>query len=95
MTRKEQTEKEARNYAYHNGGNYEELENCNDVKIAVSIIEIAKMSFAKGAKWADRTMIEKVVNWLVENIVDGDYIGMNSTLHKNELIKNIKKIMEE
>lgn len=52
-------------------------------------------AFEEGAKWADKTMIEKACNWLSLNMTDIAYFGMNGDLYKPEFIQNFKKAMEE
>lgn len=55
-----------------------------------------QQTFEEAAKWADKTMIERVCNWLKQSEDDyykydawkGDYVDFN------ELIKDIKKTME-
>lgn len=54
-------------------------------------------SFEEGAKWGDKTMIEKAYKWLCANMVDSTYLGANTliALNKAEFIQNFKKAMEE
>ena len=52
--------------------------------------------FIEGAKWADKTMIEKVCEWLKENI-DKDLVIYNnqSWIKRDVFIDKLKKAMEE
>jgi hypothetical protein len=47
-------------------------------------------SFVEGAKWADKTMIEKACQWLQREVVD-DY---NGVIWDN-MISDFRKAMEE
>lgn len=49
-------------------------------------------AFEEGAKWADKTMIEKACEWLDINFPIIDSIG---SLYKESFIKQFKKTMEE
>ena len=57
--------------------------------------------FEDGAKWADKTMIEKACKWLKDNFVNGREIGCDAgAMHKNfkyieEIIPFFIKAMEE
>lgn len=53
MTRKEQIEKASKEFAY----------NVSSIRP-----ELNADSFKQGAEWADKTMVEKVCEWLEENI---------------------------
>ena len=57
MTRREEIEQQAEMFRqpYKGSGNYS------------TSIDI-KNAFQEGAKWADRTMIEKATQWLFENV---------------------------
>ena len=59
-------------------------------------IDIAKESFIEGAKWADKTMLEKVCEWIKENI-DKDLVIYNnqSWIKRDVFIDKLKKAMEE
>jgi hypothetical protein len=57
--------------------------------------------FKDGAKWADKTMIEKVCKWLEENVSEygdiyydvGGYVSPE--FHLEKFIEDFKKAMEE
>ena len=52
-------------------------------------------SFIQGAEWADETMIDKAVNWLVRNMASGEYLGLHDTIIKPDFITKFKKAMKE
>lgn len=59
--------------------------------------EFVEKAFVEGAKWADKTIMERVCNWLKQNEDDyykcdawkGDYVDFDS------LIEDLKKAMEK
>mgnify|MGYP003506043891 FL=1 len=51
--------------------------------------------FDDGVKWADETMIERAVNWLVHNMASGEYLGLHDTIIKPDFIAKFKKAMKE
>lgn len=56
---------------------------------------IAKsQAFIVGAKWADETMIERAVNWLVHNMASGEYIGLHDIIMKPDFIEKFRKAMK-
>ena len=82
MTREEEIKKEAKNkYPYIKG-----------LPQTLAHQEI----FIEGAKCADKTMIEKVCEWLKENI-DKDLVIYNnkSWIKRDVFIDKLKKAMEE
>lgn len=50
--------------------------------------------FDDGVKWADETMIDKAVNWLVHNMASGEYLGLYDTIIKPDFITKFKKAMK-
>lgn len=64
-------------------------------------IDIAKESFIEGAKWADKTMIEKACKWIKENIDIYAEVVINHKSNYPEIVmcdtfeENFKKAMEE
>lgn len=57
--------------------------------------DIAKSKgFIEGAKWADKTMIERAVNWLVHNMASGEYLGLHDTIIKPDFLAKFKKAMK-
>lgn len=63
--------------------------------------ELNRDSFIEGAKWADKTMIDKVCKWLDDNFMDliwgrtrSVYAGGNFE-DVDEMIENFRKAMEE
>lgn len=51
-------------------------------------------SFEEGAKWADKTMIDKACEWLCMNMTSIEYFGINGNLYKPDFIQRFKKAME-
>ncbi len=51
-------------------------------------------AFLAGAKWADDTMIERAVNWLVHNMTSIEYFGINGNIIKPDFIQRFKKAMK-
>ena len=51
-------------------------------------------AFEAGAKWADETIIDKAVNWLVHNMASGEYLGLHGTIIKPDFITKFKKAMK-
>lgn len=51
-------------------------------------------AFLVGAKWADETMIERAVNWLVHNMASGEYIGLHDIIIKPDFIEKFRKAMK-
>ena len=90
MTRREEIEQQAEMFRqpYRGSGNYS---TSMDIKNA----------FQEGAKWADKTMIEKACEWLKENIDIYAKVVINPKSHYPEIVmcdtfeKNFKKTMEE
>lgn len=78
MTRKEQILNEAIDYSFVEE-NFLEYDDCGDVCDDRDFIQRA---FEEGAKWADKTMIEKVCNRLEMRF--DEY-----------LVREVRKIMEE
>lgn len=58
-------------------------------------IDIAKESFIEGAKWADKTMIEKACNWLNVNLYSPKYEKGTWKESKEQLINDFSKAIEE
>ena len=59
--------------------------------------ELQKQCFIQGAKWADKTMIEKACNWLFKNTykhVDDSRVHMTFT-YTADMIEKFRKAMEE
>lgn len=46
-------------------------------------------------EWADKTMIERAVNWLVHNMASGEYLGLHDIIIKPDFIIKFKKAMKE
>lgn len=63
--------------------------------------EYVKKAFINGAKWADKTMIEKACEWIKENIDTYAKVVINPKSHYPEIVmcdsfeKSFKKAMEE
>ena len=84
MTRKEEIQKAAEDY-------YNEVKYLSDL----SAFPIA--AFKAGAEWADKTMLDKVCEWVEDNIYDYLYIYQvfNVAEYKHELIEDLRKAMEK
>ena len=54
---------------------------------------LGSQGFVQGAKWADKTMIEKACRWLESNLNPVFYSGNGWTTE--EFIDNFKKAMKE
>ena len=69
------------------------------VAIAKGVNSAYGIGFLEGAKWADKTMIDRACEWLEENLTNnpsGKLCASHyGTITKGELIKEFKKAMEE
>lgn len=59
-----------------------------------SINSIKALTASDAIKWADETMIERAVNWLVHNMASGEYLGLHDTIIKPDFIAKFKKAMK-
>lgn len=59
-----------------------------------SINSIKALTASDAIKWADNTMIERAVNWLVHNMASGEYLGLHDTIIKPDFITKFKKAMK-
>lgn len=85
MTRIEEIEKASKEYR-------ESREECG-VKDPILLDEVDDAHFM-GAIWADKTMLEKVIEWLDNSLCC--YIGaQNFTIEHDRLNKDLRKAMEE
>lgn len=72
------------------------LEHCGDTYMK----EIAYAMFCFGAKWADKTMFEKVCEWLKNSLYDTQdncgykVVASFDSVDVNEFIEDFKKAME-
>ena len=71
MTREEEIEKASKEFAY----------NISSIRP-----ELNADSFRQGAKWADETMIEKVCEWIKENIDIYAKVVINPKSHYPEIV---------
>jgi hypothetical protein len=85
MTREEQIRNKAIDYSEIEE-NFLEYDDCGDVCDDKTFVEKA---FIEGAKWADRTMIARAVEWLQDSVYDR-YIEMHE-----DNIEDFRKAMEE
>jgi hypothetical protein len=85
MTREEQILNKAIDYSEIEE-NFLEYDDCGDVCDDKTFVEKA---FIEGAKWADRTMIARAVEWLQDSVYDR-YIEMHE-----DNIEDFRKAMEE
>lgn len=75
----------------------EEIKNEANTRYSVShpFIDIAKESFIEGAKWADKTMIDKACEWLKQNAKN--YVVTcydEGELNDEDLLNDFKEAME-
>lgn len=63
-------------------------QNYVDLKRSITPDDVAD-AFEKGAKWADKTMIEKATQWLFENVYD--YLNPED----QERVESFRKYLEE
>lgn len=82
----------------------EEIKNeaklkCHDIASEVDYMSSAAYDgFIMGAEWADKSMIDKVCEWLNMNIIDYITEGSREGIsHENQkqLIEDFRKAMEE
>ena len=59
-----------------------------------SINSIKALTASDAIKWADETMIERAVNWLVYNMASGEYLGLHDTIIKPDFISKFRKAMK-
>ena len=52
-----------------------------------------ELAFKEGARWADKTMVEKACEWL-ENINTDDYMD-SGIFQMYDMIQDFRKVMEE
>lgn len=100
MKRKEEKERASKEFAKKNpyiyysdleDGDYDDADAVYDFK-APAII------FAKGAEWADKTMIDKVCEWIKQHLYDEAYLFRDNegTWVDTDLVVNdLKKAMNE
>lgn len=91
MTREEQIRQAGIEYTYRNtpmcigGGAFSEMvDEMNRNK-----------SFEEGAKWADKTMIDKACEWLKRHLYDYDYVeGFEVFRNVESFTKDFRKAMK-
>ena len=89
MTREEEIHNVANTISTNIGKEIDEDYICNDVYDFT-------IGFECGAKWADKTMLEKVCEWLSEIDFDSDYFRDAEDYFDNDkIIEEFKKAMEE
>lgn len=59
-----------------------------------SINSIKALTASDAIKWADETMIERAINWLVHNMASGEHLGLHDTIIKPDFIAKFKKAMK-
>lgn len=97
MTREEQILNKAIDYSEIEE-NFLEYDDCGDVCDDKTFVEKA---FIESAKWADKTMIEKVCEYLRNHLwqnVDDDNDPIVESVHNitlDNFIKDIKRYLEE
>lgn len=69
---------------------------CHDIANEVDYKSSAAYDgFVMGAKWADKTMIEKACEWITEHIFDFPWYDSESELSSKDIAEEIRKAMEE
>lgn len=61
----------------------------------IPIDSLEANSIIEGIEWEHKRMVEKACNYLVHNITNVSYIGMNGILRKPDFIDKFKEYMEE
>lgn len=91
MTREEKIRQASIEYTYRNtpmcigGGAFSEMvDELNRNK-----------SFEEGAKWADKTMVDKACEWFEDVDFEMTYIDSEGLFDKEQLINDFRKAMEE
>lgn len=93
MNREEQIKIQADAYT-NNASNYMVYQHCDGSTI--NDIELIEKAFIEGAKWADKTMIEKASKWIEENLTK--YLMMDESgyyMNDEEFIYNFKRAMKK
>lgn len=98
MTREEQIKKQADIYT-DDASNYAEWSEDGGWS-ETNDIELVEKAFIEGAKWADKTMIDKVCELLAEIVIEVTYKDLNGDVSvehydKMEFIEDFRKAMEE
>ena len=80
MTRKEEIEQAAHNYALYFPKDY-----------------VKENDYIAGSEWADKTLLDKVCEWLEDNIYDYLYINrdFNEADYKHEFIEDLRKAVKK
>ena len=81
MTREEEIKEQAKAYTLSVFGELDDFSDATD-------------GFVEGAKWADKTMIEKIRKWIESTDIDMEYWNPEEGVCKELLIEGIKKAME-
>jgi hypothetical protein len=79
MTRREEIEKAANDYI-------------NSDAVSTMNMQLAFGDFINGAEWADKTMIEKACEWIIENMPH--YVSKDYT-YEVDMADDFRKAMEE
>ena len=87
MTREEQIIKEVEMYT----GDVSNLAEWSDGWEDYNDYKYVKKAFINGAKWADKTMVEKVCEWISQAYTNGVLDWKNC----DSIIEDFKKAMEE
>ena len=59
------------------------------------VLECFRVGFKEGAKWADKTMIDKAVKWLTNNWREYVYQDGDGIVHFGHFESDFRKAMEE
>lgn len=88
MTREEQIKKQADIYT-DNYSNYAEWSN--DGWSESNDIELVEKAFIEGAKWADKTMIEKVLNFIFNHFYEHPHVNAHICTDSFESLKELEE----
>lgn len=89
MTREEEIMQQADRYT-DDSSNYAEWSDDGGWSES-NDMELIKKAFINGAKWADKTIIEKACEWISQSYTSGVLDWKNC----DSIIENFKKAMEE
>lgn len=96
MKREEQIKTQADIYT-DDSSNYVVYQLCSG--ILVDDIGLIERAFKEGAKWADKTVIDKICDWLQNIDFEVEYFTTDSDgytfFNADKFIENFRKAMEE
>ena len=57
--------------------------------------DLLECAFEKGARWADKTLIDKACEWLKDMVCDYVHWEYDDDTHEREILFNTKKFIED